>query len=71
MKEVKAFETTDGKIFTVKKEAEKHQLEIDRRATLDEMVDEKLFNGMDKSTVVDFILENKDTLFTLLSRRVV
>lgn len=69
-KEITAYETKDGKIFTNKKEAEKYDLANEVRHELTTFVDNELYNGMHKSTVIDFILENKDKLFSLLSKRV-
>jgi len=68
--EIKAYKTKDGKIFTNKKEAEIYDLTNEVKIELTKMVDLELYNGMDKSTVIDFILENKDKLFSLLSKRV-
>jgi len=68
--EIKAYETKDGKIFKDKKEAEKHDLENEVNTELTTLVENELYNGMDKTTVIDFILDNRDKLFSLLSKRI-
>jgi dsDNA-binding SOS-regulon protein len=70
IKVIEAYKTKDDKIFTDKKEAEKHGLELEVKSSLTEMVENELFNGMDKDTVVNFILDNRSKLFSLLSKRI-
>jgi len=67
---IEAFKTSDGQVFTDKKEADKYELAIEVRAELTKIVDDELYNGLDKRTVVDFLIENKSTLFSILSKRV-
>ena len=55
IEEVRGFKTTDEKLFETKKEAEKHQMEID----LMELIDYNRIDGIDEDTYT-FIFDNKE-----------
>lgn len=69
MEEITVFKTNDGKFFEDKKEAEKHEVENKIDELLTNIVDLHLYPGMNKEAVVQFIKDNRETLFSILSRK--
>ena len=70
IEKVEAFKTSDGKVFTAKHEANAHEEKIIIKEKISKMVDKDLYNGMNKDTVIEFIMENKAEIFTALSTRI-
>jgi len=70
VEKIEAFKTSDGKVFTSKHEANAHEEKIIIKNKITEMVEKDLYNGMDKDTVIKFIVENKAEIFTALSTRI-
>jgi dsDNA-binding SOS-regulon protein len=67
MKEITAFKTTDGKVFESKTEAKYHQEMLDLTAKLQTLVDDKVMGRGHQECVLEFLIENLDTLRGLLA----
>lgn len=66
VEEVKAYKTSDGKMFTNPNEAATHEREIVLRAKIEEFVDRHYFSGVTRSDVSDILIENSDELIKIL-----
>jgi hypothetical protein len=68
--EIKAYRASDGKVFTAKHEANKHEEGIIIKDKINDIVEDGCWRGMSKDEIVKFIVENKDEIFTALSTRI-
>jgi dsDNA-binding SOS-regulon protein len=78
VKRVASYETTDGKVFLEKKDAQKHQKNLDRRVELEQLVaaqfphspdSERYLDAVTVSDVAQFVLDNADELRAILPQR--
>jgi hypothetical protein len=67
MEEIKAYRTYDGRIFTIKEEAEKEEKLIVARKALNEFVENFYYRNMDSSDIVKIILENRVIVSKILN----
>jgi dsDNA-binding SOS-regulon protein len=72
IKRVASYETTDGQIFTDKKDAQAHQKTLDRIDQLEELVAvglPSLHVGTSAAQVARFVLVNADAIRAILPQR--
>jgi hypothetical protein len=67
MKKVEAFQTEDGKLFTDKGEAEKHQKDINLINALQAFTHKHCFSGMSSDDVYDILYDNREDLLRMLT----
>lgn len=65
-KEIKAFVTKDGKIFTEINEAIHHEHIHQINTDLENFIDEKCWRGMEQGDVKKFLVDNAKELIDLL-----
>lgn len=62
IKQILAYETTDGRLFTQQGAAVAHQKDLDLRAAVQSFVDSHCYSGMGSVDVFDMLYENRDEL---------
>jgi dsDNA-binding SOS-regulon protein len=67
MKKVEAFQTEDGKLFTDKGEAEKHQKNINLINALRAFTEKHCYSGMSSDDVYDILYDNREDLQRMLT----
>ncbi len=67
MKEIKAWVTTDGEMFTDDNKAEAHQYQVDLKKKINAWVDDHCWSGMSKNDVADEIYDHQDELFKIFN----
>jgi hypothetical protein len=66
MKELTAYRTKDGQVFTNKKEAEKHEADLKASDALWDLIEEEIAY-FDQTMVFQFIRDNGDKIKEILS----
>lgn len=66
VKKVDCYECSDGNVFKDKESAFMHQSDIDKRKAVEDFVDSHCYNGMSKSDIADFIIDNIDEIKKIL-----
>jgi hypothetical protein len=68
MKEIQAFQTEDGKIFTSKDDAEEHEAMLNFREQIEDYVDRYRLNSLSCNGIADAIYNNHYELYVILER---
>lgn len=66
MKEIKAFETKDGKVFTKEEDAIEHEAMLNLRNRIADFVDRHYYSEMSRSDIENVLFENHDELWKAL-----
>ncbi len=66
MKTITAYQTTDGQVFKLNIDAEKHQNNIDLKDALDKLMDDKDTVSMFDAEFVEFVMDNRAELLEIL-----
>ena len=62
VKQVQAYETTDGQLFKEQSEAQARQKDLDTMAAIQTFVDSHCYSGMHSTDVYDILYDNRDEL---------
>ena len=62
MNKIDAYRTSDGKVFTLERDAKEHEDELILRNKVNEWVEDYCWGTMTKQDIVDIIMENLEEL---------
>lgn len=65
VKQIEAFETSDGRIFKKENIAKAEQRKIELRTKLNSLVQRECWNNMHKEDILDFLVENVEQIETI------
>jgi len=68
MKEIKTWETSDGRLFKFENQASEHELALHIKESIDIFVDRHICSEISKDDVADLLFEHRGELYEILKQ---